>query len=335
MPIGRANGQITAADINLEFGQGATAQIGLRNYLQTYGVNTGGIPRPNTDNNIKMSGYLNSDGFHGYTRGVAKFDGTNDYIASLTALPSEMQLTYTTPFSISMWVYNAYPTNPIATGYQPRLFYIGSTTFGARTMELFYEGKLSNGSYSNKIIARLVRSAFATGRRDYRWDLALNGKVTNGNGWNSTNSPGWIHLVLTYDGAGAAAGAFQLYWNGQLMTVNQTNNLNDSSNVWSYNGTERFWVGTAGYATTNVNAWRFSGWGFYNYRISASEVTTLYNQGAGVGCNAINSQCHWWGFSGNADDRSASYPSGGSTWPPYSLIPYNSPTYDYTIRPSK
>jgi hypothetical protein len=336
MPIGRSSGNITAQDINLEFGQSANSSIGISQAKTTFGINNSGIPYPSViSTNTKMSGISNNDGYHGYTHSTILLDGTNDYIASTTQLPSELRFTYTTPFTFALWLKNGGGTNPISNGYQPRILYLGTTTFGVRTLELFYEGKLSGGTYSNTIIARFVRSAFGTGRRDYRWNLTTLGIITNGNGWNEANNPGWHHLVLTYDGAGITTGAFELYWNGTLLSPTSTNNLNDSSNTWSYDNTERMYVGASGYNLSAVNRWYISGLCFYNYKISASDVTNLYNSGAGRGCNAVSSQCHWWGFAGNVTDRSASYVSGGSTWSNYNLSTFNGPTYALDVRPSK
>lgn len=335
MPIGNANGNITLQDVNIEYGLSPTATIGLNDVCNSYGVNTTGTPYPSDVGPTNLSGYSHDDGFYGYTNATVAYDGTSSYVGSNTSLPSELQFTYTTPFTFSFWIYNDGGTNPISAGYQPNLLYLGTTTFGQRTLQLYYEGKLTNGAYSNKIIARLVRSSYASGRRDYKWDLNSNGIITNGNGWNSANNAGWHHLVLTYNGGGTSTGAFQLYWNGTLLTVNQTNNLTDSSNTWTYNGTERVYLGARGYSTsTGHNAWQFSGFCFYDYVISAANVTTLYYGGAGVGCRAITDECHWWGLSGNPNDRADSFTSGGPSWSNYNLTEFNSPEYSKS-RPSK
>jgi hypothetical protein len=198
-------------------------------------------------------------------------------------------------------------TTPITNGYQPSIWYSGTTTFGQNTIQLFYEGKLSNGTYSNKMIARMTRAGYASGRRDYRWDMGTNGIFTNGNGWNATNYPNFYHMVLTYNGGGTASGAFQLYINGNLMTVNQTNNLTDATSTWTYSGSERLYIGATGFNTGFTTNWHYSGLMWFGRVISAAEVTTLYNGGAGLGLNAVDSNGHWWGLSANTNDRMYSY----------------------------
>jgi hypothetical protein len=305
MPIGRANGLITAQDINLEAGLAYNANMPFSTRASEY-VNSGASPVPNqAPNFIKMSGYGESSGFWGATRASGHVN--NSYLNSTAALPSEMRSGYTTPFSVAFFVKMNNFTTPIANGYQPRMWYSGTTTFGQNTIEIFYEGKLSNGTYSNKIIARMTRAGFASGRRDYRWDMGTNGIFTNGNGWNATNYPNFYHMVITYDGAGTANGAFQLYINGNLMTVNQTNNLTDSTSAWTYSGNERLAVGIPLYNTGIATNWFYSGVMWFDRVISAAEVTTLYNGGAGVGLNAIDTDGHWWGLSANTNDRMASY----------------------------
>jgi len=305
MPIGRANGLITAQDINLEAGLAADANMSFSTRASGYVYNAGS-PAPNTAPNfIKMSGYGESSGFWGSTRASGNI--ANSYLSSTTALPTEMRLSYTTPFSISFFVKMNNTTAPIPNGYQPSIWYSGTTTFGQNTIQLFYEGKLSNGVYSNKIIARMTRAGYPSGRRDYRWDMGTNGIFTNGNGWNATNYPNFYHMVFTYDGAGAASGAFQLYINGSLMTVNQTNNVTDSTSTWTYSGSERLYIGAAGFSTGTTTDWYYSGLMWFNRVVTAAEVTTLYNGGAGVGLNAVDSNGHWWGLSANTNDRMYSY----------------------------
>lgn len=305
MPIGRANGLITAQDINLEAGLAADANMPFSTRASGYVYNAGS-PAPNTAPNfINMSGFAGSSGFWAST--LASGFINNSYLNSTTALPTEMRLGYTTPFSVSFFVKMNDTTVPIANGYQPRMWYSGTTTFGQNTIEIFYEGKLSNGVYSNKMIARMTRAGFPSGRRDYRWDMGTNGIFTNGNGWNATNYPEFYHMVFTYDGGGPANGAFQLYINGNLMTVNQTNNLTDATSAWTYTGSERIAVGIPLYNTGISTSWYYSGVMWFNRVISAAEVTTLYNGGAGLGLNAVDTNGHWWGLSANTNDRMYSY----------------------------
>ena len=304
MPIGRANGLITAQDINLEAGLAADANMPFS--TRATGYVTVGTPRPAySPSPINMSGFGGTSGFWGSTR--ASGHVSNSYLNSTTALPTEMRLSYSTPFSISFFVKMFNYTTPIANGYQPSILYSGTTTFGQNTIQLFYEGKLSNGTYSNKIIARITRAGYSSGRRDYRWDMGTNGIFTNGNGWNATNYPNFYHMVLTYDGAGPANGAFQLYVNGILLTVNQTNNVTDATSTWTYSGNERLYIGAAGFSTGTTTSWFFSGLMWFDRLISQAEVTRLYNNGAGTGLNAVDTDGHWWGLSANTNDRMYSY----------------------------
>ena len=102
MPIGRANGLITAQDINLEAGLAADANMPFSTRASGYVYNAGS-PAPNqAPNFIKMSGYGESSGFWGSTRASGHI--SNSYLYSTTALPTEMRLSYTTPFSISFFV---------------------------------------------------------------------------------------------------------------------------------------------------------------------------------------------------------------------------------------
>lgn len=334
MPIGRANGTITMSDISLEYGLPYNATTGLYDIVLDSGSSTSAkFPSPVTESlNNKMSGTGSNQGFWGSTYKVITMDGTNDYVMSNAALPSTMQVSYSTPFSYTMWVYNGGGTNPISAGYQPTIVSTGGTTFGQRTFQFFYEGKLSDGTYNNRMIARITRAGFAFGRREYRWDLNTAGIITNGNGWNSVNNPGWHHLALVYDGGGASAGTFLLYWNGVLLSTSGSNNLTDGTTTWSYAGTERFSVGVSTFNTGGVNAWRMTGVCFYNTKLTSAQVTTLYNSGSGVGCNALGQDCHWWGLSGNVNDRGSAYgvPTSFSN---YNLVEYNSPAYSTDTRP--
>lgn len=335
MPIGRANGLITAEDINLEAGAAYNDSMSLSTRATMY-VQAAGYPSPSlSPNAINMSGYGvpgGTNGFWGSTRSSGRIE--NSFMLSNGALPSELQLSYSTPYSVAFFVKMNGTTSPIPAGYQPRMWHSGDTTFGTNTIELFYEGKLSNGAYGNKFIARMTRAGYPSGRRDYRWDMNTNGIFTNGNGWNAADYPGWYHMVFTYNGAGTANGAFQLYINGDLMTVTQTNNVIDATGTWTYTGNERLLVGTANHNRTILTDWYYSGIMWFDRVISAAEVTTLYNNGAGVGLNAIDTDGHWWGLSTNTNDRIDSY-STSTAYANYNFIYQNGlMLFNKDVRPS-
>jgi hypothetical protein len=334
MPIGRANGLITAQDINLEAGLAYNANMPFSTRASEY-VNSGASPLPNqAPNFIKMSGYGESSGFWGATRASGHI--SNSFMFSNGSLPTELRLNYNTAFSVAFFVRMNATSTPIPNGYQPRMWYSGGNTFGQNTIELFYEGKLSNGTYSNKMIARMTRAGYPSGRRDYRWDMGTNGIFTNGAGWNSVNYPRFYHMVFTYNGGGPASGAFQLYINGNLMTVNQTNNVTDATSTWTYTGAERLTVGAPYYNTTPglLTNWYYSGIMWFDRVISAAEVTTLYNGGAGVGLNAVDTDGHWWGLSANTNDRIASY-SQATAYANYNFIYESGSMYfNQDVRPS-
>lgn len=300
MPIGQADGYISAQDINLEAGNSYNASLSLDGARSGYV--SSGVPRPQAVNN-NMSGFGGLYGFWGATKASGYFN--NAYCNSTTSLPSEMRVDYNGTWSISFFVKMANTTAPIANGYQPTMWSTGTTTFGQNTVQVFYEGKLGSGVYSNKMIARMTRAGYASGRRDYRWDMGTNGIFTNGRGWNATDYPNWYHMVFTYDGNGNS-GAFQMYLNKNLMTVTQNNSTFDGTTSWTYSGNERAYVATQPFNFV-VTQWYFSGFMWFPKVLSSTEVTTLYNVGAGVGANAVATDYHWWGFSTNTNDRVASY----------------------------
>lgn len=330
MPIGRASGQITAPDINLELGRVYNNTVSLDSDASLFS-STAGTPFP-SNSPTNMSGFGGTNGYWGATYASAYLN--NGFVNTTSSLPSEMQLDYSTEWSISFFVKMANTTSPIATGYQPTTWYTGTTTFGVNTIQFFYEGKLSNGTYSNKFIARMTRAGYASGRRDYRWDMGTNGIFTNGNGWNASDYPDWYHMVLTYDGGGASSGAFKLYINGSLMTVTTNNSTTDSTSTWTYSGNERLWLGVGGFNLGVPTQWYYSGVMWFDRELISEEVTTLYNSGAGVGANAVDTDYHWWGLSTNTEDRVGSYGI------PVTFSNYNfnnisgSLSYDTEVRPS-
>ena len=164
--------------------------------------------------------------------------------------------------------------------------------------------------------------------------MGTNGIFTNGNGWNATDYPEWYHMVFTYDGGGGSSGAFQMYLNDNLMTVTTNNSTTDLTNTWSYGGTERAYMGIPGFSLGVTTQWYYSGFMWFDKVLSDGEVTTLYNNGAGVGANAVDTDYHWWGLSTNTEDRVGSYGI------PVSYFNYNfdnisgSLSYDTASRPS-
>lgn len=85
----------------------------------------------------------------------------------------------------------------------------------------------------------------------------------------------WYHLALTIDASRNQA----LYVNGTSVATNTATSGNGSFGGGTYNGTK---FGTALYAIDRLYKGLVDEWGIWNVQLTSSEVTELYNAGAGT-----------------------------------------------------
>jgi hypothetical protein len=155
------------------------------------------------------------------------------------------------------------------------------------------------------------------------------------------NKPSFIDHV-TFEFLYTGNQGSYISWIGKVFNVVDTHygetvppfyNLARSSG-WTYSGNERLIIGTAYFNTGVTTTWYYSGVMWFDRVISGAEVTTLYNGGAGVGLNAVDTDGHWWGLSANTNDRIASY-SQATAYANYNFIYESGSMYfNQDVRPS-
>lgn len=138
----------------------------------------------------------------------------------------------------------------------------------------------------NRFIARYRSNSV---NFDRQWALHLNNTQTGigstssdkwtGTNRGNTNTDGFIHLVLTYDGSQSTAGnAFKLYWNGSELPNQVATNTNTRTNVSldeiTFCGNE-----------INSNGSRISDFMYmhmWEAVVSSTSVGTMYNSGTPI-----------------------------------------------------
>jgi hypothetical protein len=98
---------------------------------------------------------ISASQFRGYNHRTGYLDGVNDFFSSSVNLSgSGLNPNYSTPFSLNFWIRQEAIDVLPATSFQPFLLSSGRIgNFGAAYFALFYEGTLSGGTKSNKLIA--------------------------------------------------------------------------------------------------------------------------------------------------------------------------------------
>lgn len=85
----------------------------------------------------------------------------------------------------------------------------------------------------------------------------------------------WYHIALTVDGSRNQ----ELYLNGTSVATSTAASGNGSFGGGTYNGTK---FGTALFGITRTHCGLIDEWGIWNVQLTASEVSELYNGGAGT-----------------------------------------------------
>ena len=170
-------------------------------------------------------------------------DGVNDYID----LGNNLDFDGSTPFSFSAWVY-------INTGTGIKTIISKMSNVLPSTGYLFF--------VNNRVLQVILRETAST-NEIYNYSSSTAVPVTS-----------WCHCMVTYDGSKNASG-MKLYVNGILNNIIFTDNFTGSSsntnsaNIGARFGSDFFMNGLV----DEVGVW--------DRELSASEVTELYNSGAG------------------------------------------------------
>ena len=235
------------------------------------------------DNGTLMNGCTFTDGKIGK---AFTFDGVNDYVKFSN---NSLNYTNSNSFSVSMWVY-ASRTNV----YQ---ILIASYTFTGQGYGWFVRLAPGSDPSNNCYIEFGTDNQPGTGNPIFLRSTTL----VNKNSWN----------LITVSRNGST-GAERLYVNGTLSGSRTltTNYLFNSSitfyptlgaNQWSSTNTDSYFQGML----DSVNVW--------NKELTQSEVTELYNSGAGKQLTPTPIVTN--GLVLNLDaSRTSSYPNSGTTW---------------------
>lgn len=110
----------------------------------------------------------------------------------------------------------------------------------------------------------------------------------------------WVFTVLTYSGSNMT-----LYKNG---IMNQTSSRTGTQNKGSktYYGSDEGWSGTK----ANVCDGQLDEFGFWNRTLTQTEITALYNDGAGLVYGSSDAPANCWGYDGAS--KMLSIPTGCS-----------------------
>ena len=179
-------------------------------------------------------------------------------------------------FSLSFWI------NPkwAASDTNVMLFMAtNSTTATTNRLFFMYDYGL------NRFIARFRSNAVNS--RGTHWNVTSNSGatgITSGN-WHGTqkgnvNSASMAHIVLTFDiSQTTGADAFQMYWNG----VRLPNKLTSLTNSFFHFNMDNIYINRTNNGTGNSRASEYDNFTFFdNKLLSQTEITNLYNSGAGL-----------------------------------------------------
>lgn len=239
-------------------------------------------------------------------------DGAGDYINATTST-SPFSISSTQDLSVCMWV------KPQNTSSQNHMIINFGNTNANGNNRMFI-------SYTASVNRILTRYRSNSVNFDVQWALHDNSGVTGISSstpaWSSTNrgstnSDGWIMLTMTYDASqSSASNAFKLYWNdgafsSQATSASGTRSTMDATKLRI--GENLHLTDSGGNAHMDFDEIKI-----YDKVLSASEVTTLWNDGIALDSTATVDDgliTEWTFESGDASDSAGSYTNsitGGS-----------------------
>lgn len=129
----------------------------------------------------------------------------------------------------------------------------------------------------------------------------------------SVLSPGWSHVVFTYDGSGLAAGVLT-YINGNLVSTSTTSDSLTGTTV----GSSSFTVnGIPGYRVGYLNG-NLDEVSFFDRVLSAGDVSTIYNGGTPTDIGSMANLISWYRFENDFLDSAGSNDGSGINGPTFS-----------------
>jgi hypothetical protein len=277
-----SSGQISVSDILTEGGQSSTRANTSLSDLElgnVFTINTASTLYPNGSAPHLISEWYGYD--HTAASSLYYWDLSND----IKWNQSDVNATYTQPLatsatdlSISLWIRPQWAATDL------NLILVDLTDSSANSNNNRFFIQYDYGL--NRFIARYRSNSV---NFDRQWALHQNNTQT-GTGTNSTdrwtssnrgntNTDGFVHLVLTYDGSQSTAGnAFKLYWNGSELSNQAATNSNTRTNVSldeiTFCGNE-----------INANGSRISDFMYmhmWEAVVSSTSVGTMYNSGTPI-----------------------------------------------------
>jgi hypothetical protein len=231
-------------------------------------------------------------------------DGGGDYI-NATASTSPFSISSSQDLSVCMWV------RPQNTSTQNHMIINFGNTNSNGNNRMFI-------SYTANVNRILTRYRSNSVNFDVQWALHDNSSVTGISSstpaWSSTNrgntnDEGWIMLTMTYDASqSTGANAFRLYWNdgafgSQATSASGTRTTMNATKLRI--GENLHLTDSAGNAHMDFDEIKI-----YNKVLSASEVSTLWNDGIALDSTATVEDgliTEWTFESGDASDSAGSY----------------------------
>jgi hypothetical protein len=275
----QSSGQIKVSEIQSEIGQSASSAFSFEDAVGgAYAtINTASASYPNNSAPHQISEWYGYD--HSASAAYSN-DNYWDFDTSGLGLRFERSagtlLNTGNDISFSFWVrpeWAASDTNALL------LELHNSTANTNNRLFLLYDYGL------NRLVARLRTNA--TNSRGTHWNLNSNSTQTgissgnwHGSNVGNVNSAGLAHIVLTYDSSATSGStAFDCYWNGAKMP-NKITNL--TSTIFNFDYDKISINKTSNNNTNSREAFYDNVAVFHNKLLSQSEITSLYNSGAGL-----------------------------------------------------
>jgi len=267
----QGSGAIKISQIKAEKGETSNSLA----TLSTNNINQNSASRPDGNTPHSMSEFYSYDHTYApapqFSTAYWQMFGANDRLVWRTQSPTFEG--YTQQISFSFWYK---PNRPSKDNLLLFDMYPQGTSSNANRMFLNYSASL------NRLIAR-YRSKSSNFDKQYPLH-DQNGGVTGvedpGTGWclaqpGAANSAGFVHIVLTYDGTqGNSTQAFQLYWNGQLLTDFAAAN---NGARYNFEYSEITWGND--YNSGTGDAAGFDEMRMYSRVLSQQDINTIYNGG--------------------------------------------------------